>query len=65
MRKDQFESPDYYMVEKLFSEEQIIVRDATRQWVKEYVSPIIEDYNLKNCLHLKSGFSLIFFSGFF
>ena len=47
MRKDQFESPDYYMVEKLFSEEQILVRDATRQWVKEYVSPIIEDCNLK------------------
>ena len=47
MRKDQFESPDYYMVEKLFSEEQIIVRDATRQWVKEYVSPVIEDCNLK------------------
>ena len=47
MRKDQFESPDYYMVEKLFSDEQIIVRDATRQWVKEYVSPVIEDCNLK------------------
>ena len=47
MRKDQFESPDYYLVDKLFSEEQILVRNATRQWVKENVSPIIEDCNLK------------------
>ena len=47
MRKDQFESPDYYLVDKLFSEEQILVRNATRQWVKEYVSPIIEDCNLR------------------
>tara|TARA_B100000900_G_scaffold163141_1_gene138488 strand:- start:6426 stop:7601 length:1176 start_codon:yes stop_codon:yes gene_type:complete len=47
MRKDQFESPDHYMVDKLFSDEQLMVRDATRQWVKEYVSPVIEDCNLK------------------
>ena len=47
MRIDQFESPDHYLVEKLYSEEQIIVRDATRQWVKEHVSPIIEDFNLR------------------
>ena len=47
MRIDQFESPDHYLVEKLYSEEQIIVRDANRQWVKEHVSPIIEDFNLR------------------
>ena len=40
---DLFESPDYYNIESLFSEEQIIVRNSTRDWVKRNVSPIIEN----------------------
>ena len=40
---DLFESPDYYNIESLFSEEQIIVRNSTRDWVKRTVSPIIEN----------------------
>lgn len=40
---DLFESPDYYNIESLFSEEQIIVRNSTRDWVKRNISPIIEN----------------------
>ena len=40
---DLFESPDYYNIESLFSEEHIIVRNSTRDWVKRNVSPIIEN----------------------
>ena len=44
MRPDLFEAPDYYNLDDLFSEEQLLVRDAARQWVKRDVSPIIEEY---------------------
>lgn len=44
MRPDLFEAPDYYNLDDLFSEEHKLVRDATRQWVKRAVSPIIEEY---------------------
>lgn len=44
MAQDQFQSPDYYQIDELFSEEHLLVRQATRDWVKREVSPIIEDY---------------------
>lgn len=44
MSSDLFQSPDYYEVDSLLSEEHILVRNATRDWVKKEVSPIIEDY---------------------
>jgi glutaryl-CoA dehydrogenase len=44
MKPDLFEAPDYYNLDDLFSEEHKLVRDATRQWVKRAVSPIIEEY---------------------
>ena len=47
MRKDTFQSPDYYGVDTLYTEEQLLVRNSVREWVKENVSPIIEDYALK------------------
>ncbi|TRZ46319.1 acyl-CoA dehydrogenase family protein [Robertkochia solimangrovi] len=47
MKKDNFESPDYYNIDDLLTEEQLLVRDATRQWVKRDLSPIIEDYAQK------------------
>ena len=43
MKKDNFVSPDYFSLEKLFSEENILIRDSTREWVKSKVSPIIEN----------------------
>ncbi len=44
MKPDLFQSPDYYQLDELLSEEHLIVRDAARSWVKRDVSPIIEDY---------------------
>ena len=39
-----FQSPDYYQVDELFTEEQIMIRDTVRGYVKKEISPIIEDY---------------------
>lgn len=47
MKPDLFEAPDYYQLDELFTDEQKLVRDATRQWVKRAVSPIIEEYAQK------------------
>ncbi|GEP91926.1 glutaryl-CoA dehydrogenase [Chitinophaga terrae (ex Kim and Jung 2007)] len=44
MQQDLFQSPDYYAVDDLLSEEHLMIRDAVRQWVKKDVSPIIEEY---------------------
>ena len=43
MLKDLFQSPDYFHVDGLLTEEHLMVRDAVRQWVKKEISPIIED----------------------
>tara|TARA_X000001036_G_scaffold182798_1_gene172807 strand:- start:4179 stop:5354 length:1176 start_codon:yes stop_codon:yes gene_type:complete len=43
MKKDNFRSPDFYSIDTLFNEEQLLVRNAVREWVKENVSPIIEE----------------------
>jgi alkylation response protein AidB-like acyl-CoA dehydrogenase len=43
MKPDLFESPDYYLLDDLLTDEHKMVRDASRQWVKRDVSPIIED----------------------
>ena len=47
MASDLFEAPDYYNIDDLLQEEHILVRNATRDWVKQQVSPIIEDYAQK------------------
>lgn len=44
MKPDLFEAPDYYNLDELLTDEHKLVRDATREWVKRNVSPIIEDY---------------------
>ena len=41
--KDQFQAPDYYNLDDLLSDEHKMVRDASREWVKREVSPIIEE----------------------
>jgi len=41
---DVFNHPDYYLLDELLSDEHKMIRDATREWVKKSVSPIIEDY---------------------
>ena len=44
MATDLFTHPDYFNMDDLLSEEHKLVRDTTRAWVKQNVSPIIEDY---------------------
>jgi glutaryl-CoA dehydrogenase len=44
VKTDSFQSPDYYLVDDLLSEEQKMVRDSVRNYVKKEISPIIEDY---------------------
>jgi len=48
VRADLFESPDYYQLDELMSEEHLMVRDAVRTYVKTEISPIIEDYAQKS-----------------
>jgi glutaryl-CoA dehydrogenase len=43
MATDQFQAPDYFLLDDLLTEEHKLVRDACREWVKREVSPIIED----------------------
>ena len=44
MKPDLFQAPDYYQLDELLTDEHKLVRDASREWVKREVSPIIEDY---------------------
>lgn len=43
-KKDLFESPDYYQLDELLTDEHKLIRSTVRSWVKKEVSPIIEDY---------------------
>ena len=47
MGKDLFQSPDYFLVDDLLSEEHKLIRDTVRKYVKKEISPIIEDYAQK------------------
>ena len=44
VRTDLFTSPDYFLTDELFTEEQKLIRDAVRAYVKKEISPIIEEY---------------------
>src|SRR6059058_2001795 len=41
---DTFQSPDYYLVDELLTEEHKLIRESVRNYVKKEISPIIEDY---------------------
>ena len=43
MKPDLFQAPDYYNIDELLTDEHKMVRDATREFVKREVSPIIEE----------------------
>ncbi len=47
VRADLFESPDYYQLDELLSEEHLMVRSSVRAYVKKEISPIIEEYAQK------------------
>jgi glutaryl-CoA dehydrogenase len=42
-KTDLFQNHDYYNIDELLDEDHIMARDAVRDWVKQEVSPIIED----------------------
>jgi glutaryl-CoA dehydrogenase len=44
MSKDRFQGHDYYQIDDLLTEEQLLIRDTVRAWVKKEVTPIIEDH---------------------
>ncbi len=44
VKKDLFESPDYFNVDELLTQEQLMIRDAVRAYVKKEISPVIEEY---------------------
>ena len=46
-RTDMFQSPDYFLLDELLTEEHKQIREAVRAYVKKEISPIIEDYAQK------------------
>ena len=46
-KTDTFQSPDYYFLDELLSEEHKLIRESVRNYVKKEISPIIEDYAQK------------------
>lgn len=44
MKQDQFESPDFYQLDGLLTEEQKLIRSSIRDFVKKEISPYIEDW---------------------
>jgi glutaryl-CoA dehydrogenase len=46
-KTDNFQSPDYFNVDDLLTDEQKLVRESVRNYVKKEISPIIEEYAQK------------------
>ncbi len=46
-KTDVFQSPDYYQLDELLTEEHKLIRASVRAYVKKEISPIIEDYAQK------------------
>ncbi|MCA6361453.1 MAG: acyl-CoA dehydrogenase family protein [Bacteroidetes bacterium] len=44
MATDNYQAPDYYLLDELLTDEHKLIRDTARAWVKKEISPIIEDY---------------------
>jgi glutaryl-CoA dehydrogenase len=42
-KTDNFQHPDYYLMDELLTEEHKLIRDTARAWVKKEVSPIVEE----------------------
>jgi glutaryl-CoA dehydrogenase len=47
MAQDLFQSPDYFNVDELLTEEHKLIRESVRNYVKKEISPIIEEYAQK------------------
>ncbi len=48
MSTDRFQAHDYYLMDEFLTEEQKMIRSAARDWLKQEVSPIIEEYYEKS-----------------
>ena len=46
-KTDLYESPDYYLLDELLTDEHKLIRSTVRDWVKKELSPIIESYAQK------------------
>ncbi|GAC1385517.1 MAG: acyl-CoA dehydrogenase family protein [Ginsengibacter sp.] len=44
MAQDNFQSPDYFQVDELLTDEHKLIRESVRNYVKKEISPVIEDY---------------------
>jgi glutaryl-CoA dehydrogenase len=44
VKTDNFQSPDYFNLDELLTEEHKMIRETVRAYVKKEISPIIEDY---------------------
>jgi glutaryl-CoA dehydrogenase len=44
MEKDLYQHPDYYLLDEFLTDEQKVIRDAVRAYVKKEISPVIEDH---------------------
>ncbi|MBK9736203.1 MAG: acyl-CoA dehydrogenase family protein [Saprospiraceae bacterium] len=60
-KTDNYVYHDYYCIDELLNEDHILARESVREWVKQEVSPIIEDYaNRAACpTHLFKGLAEI------
>lgn len=48
VKTDNFQSPDYFGVDELLTEEHKLIRETVRSYVKKEISPIIESYAQKS-----------------
>ena len=46
-RTDLFTAPDYFLTDELLTEEQKLIRESVRAYVKKEISPVIEEYAQK------------------
>jgi glutaryl-CoA dehydrogenase len=46
-KTDAFQSPDYFLLDELLSDEHKLIRETVRAYVKKEISPIIEEYAQK------------------
>jgi glutaryl-CoA dehydrogenase len=44
VKTDHFQSPDYFQVDELLTDEHKLIRESVRNYVKKEISPIIEDF---------------------
>ena len=48
LKQDMFESPDFYNIDDLLTEEHRMIRGAMRDFVKREISPFVEDWAENN-----------------